>query len=280
MKEKVKIFFITYWKSILPQTEYYHKLFKTKFSYSLKYFFFLIFCLNLLFFIYTFFKYPLLEFQKIKHSFTNALSQYPVDLKIYIKSGVLTTNYNHPYFLWMDYQGKKILLAVVDETALPNKIAEYKSYVLLTNNNLVLNFPKAKIYSLSGLDLVIDRSWIQNQIAQADSIYILPIFVALFPFVVFLLPFFIAIVKLVYLIFLSLVVYVAIKLLKKKTFALKFKKIVQIALHASTLPLLIYFFLLAQNPTKVFNLWFPFLVLLFLAVAVYEACLGVKKHHK
>ena len=123
--KKVKSFLNIFGRSLFPTDQYYKKILKTRLNISIKYFFFLLIFFNFIFSLSLLVRFSPKKILNTLNLFTLTLQKYPDDLIISIKDGSTFTNYNHPYFLWMDYQDKKKLLFVVDETASTEKIKIY-----------------------------------------------------------------------------------------------------------------------------------------------------------
>ena len=90
--QKVKTFFHAFSNSLLPQADYYHKLLKTPFSFSRKYFLSLIFIANLLFMVLLIVRLQSSGYLLLKDSLPQSLDQYPKSLSITVEDGTLRTN--------------------------------------------------------------------------------------------------------------------------------------------------------------------------------------------
>jgi len=143
----VKTFLHVFLRSFLPTTHYYSKILKTPISFSFKYFFTLLFILNVFFVSYLVVKYNPAKINAVLTAITSSLSKYPDNLVISLKKGYLITNNNRPYFLWLDYQDKKNLFLVIDESASPQKIQSYRSTILLTAKDLVTYDRRTNMFS-------------------------------------------------------------------------------------------------------------------------------------
>jgi len=284
MIRKVKTFLHIFYNSLIPHARYYSRIIKVNFSFSLKYFLTLIVILNIFFIISFVVKYSPKKINIVLGTLITSLRQFPNDLTIMINNGRLITSYNRPYFLWLDYQDKKQLLLVIDETATAKKAQLYKSYSLLTANELVIN--NLKNNNLSSLPL----SYLQDQtinkektmmfVSVLDKIQgLLPLLsLILILALIIILPIASFAITIIYLLLSALLVFFLYKFFIKKHF--RFKKILQVSFHSATLPLLIDYGLIIFRPTMrltvnvptlPFPLLFFILLALFIAVGVYEA---------
>ncbi|MDH7476464.1 MAG: DUF1189 family protein [Microgenomates group bacterium] len=286
--KKVKTFFYVLKNSIFPQSSYYHKLKKTPFVFSLKYFFALMLFLNFVFLFLILLQINLQALLSFKNSLINNLNEFPNDLTISINRGSLITTLNRPYFLWLDNFGKKNLFLVIDESATPDRIKEYGANFMLTKKYLVINkkyFFSSTPLSNINFSININRQMILWSLDLIKK-YWFKLLITFFVFSFFLFLFISFLVGFFYLILASLIVYLTFLLISIK---LPFKKIFQLSLHSSSLPLLInYFFgwlilfpgLLKFQLIKV-NLSHSFLILviIFLLGSVYTTFFE-KRHAK
>lgn len=283
--QKVKAFFHIFTRSLLPQTEYYQKVLKTKSSFSVKYFFALVFFLNLVFILFICTKINPIKIDSLLLNLNHSLSQYPNSLTISIKKGSLMTTYDRPYLLWMNEKTNKHLLAVVDEAADEDKIRDYNSVLLITKKNLVIknyeDYSRPIVLPLSGIsDQVIDKAAITNVGYYLSKVkqFFIPFFVTTIIILIILLPIFSFLLNLIYVLIASLVVYLIYRLWGKKTHTITYGKTVKLAFHAITLPLTLDYgltlFNLKSKPSPVL---FLFLISMFIFAAVYEAYLDKSK---
>ncbi len=288
MERIVKTFFHVFIKSFIPHTAYYSKILKTPFSFSFKYFLAMIFVFNAIFAISFFIRHNPKKINTVLSTFSTNLSQYPQDLTVTIRKGKLITNYNRPYLLWLDYEDKKDLLLVIDESATPKKIRLYKSFFLLTSSELVVSNTKTGSYSILPLSYVDDQTLTNEKVSQFVKVInvvrsLLP-FIYIFGilFLLSLVPLASFIVTFLYLLFSSCIVFAVYKLFAKKHY--RFKRVLQVSFHAATFPLFLDYTLIILRPTirmgpnflaPLRQIPFPFLFLtilaMFVAVGVYEA---------
>jgi len=295
MSRKVKTFFHVFLRSLFPHSGYYSKVIKVPFSFSFKYFLMILFVFNACFVLYLVAKYNPAKINSIISATSSSLSNYPDYLTISLKKGRLITNNNHPYFLWLDYQDKKNLFLVIDESANPKKIQLYKSSFLLTAQELVINDTRTNTYSSFPLTYVDDQKITKEKINQLVQIIdrfhsLFPLlFISGFLLLVVFVPFSSLIVTFIYLFFSSVIVFLVFKFFLQKHF--HFRKIFQVSFHAITFPLLLDYAVIMINPTIRINsaLFLPlrqvpfpmlFLIILavFVAVGVYEA--HTKEHEE
>jgi len=287
MRQKVNTFFHVFRGSLLPQAKYYSKIPKASFSFSLKYFVSLILILNLVLIIFAVIKYNPNKINNYLDGLIKGLQTFPDELVVNIRNGRLFTSYNRPYFFWTDLKGKKILLLVIDETAAPTKIHEYRSYVLLTSKELVLKINRTsddqlRIFPLSYFgNQNFNNKTHQKVLRSLTTIknLLLLSYLIIVPGLIVLLPLSSFLITLFYLLIISLLIYIIFKIYFHKK--IYYKKTLQIAFHAVTFPLLLDYFFIIIKPSIQTN-WqmkpfFPspliFMVLLgvFVFAAVYEA---------
>lgn len=280
--QKVKAFFHLFSGSLLPQTKLYQKFLREKMSYSLKYFILINFILSTLFILFLVIKINPFRLNSLIVSLNSSLTKYPDDLSIKINKGFLVANYNRPYLLWMDYNKKKYLLVMVDESASMSKKSEYRPSILLTKTNAILkNVNDYKLSTIIPLTVVpeqiIDKSTVNVVQLYLEKIrkYLPAFFFASSLIAFFLLPLFSSVVYLAYLISSSLLIYLLFKFFSNKTPGLTYLKTLQLSLHAITLPLVLDYGLTTFNlKTKPSPLLFFILVLVFVFASVYEAYFG------
>lgn len=277
--QKVKAFFYVFFRSLIPQTSYYEELSRTSFSFSLKYFIFLLFFLNAIFITLIAIRIHPVKINRLLDSLNAGLNDYPKNLVLTLKKGILISSFNRPYFLWLDYENKKNLLVVVDENAPVQKINQYKSSILLTSKYLAIKNMRDDNLSVIALNKFSDQTIdsaavtsIQNNIQKAKSVFMF-LFFSIFIFLLFALPILSFFLNLFYLLFASLLVLVLFRAFSKKYAGrVKFGKTLQLSLHAITLPLTLdYGLTLLSIKSRPSSLLFLFLTSVFVFAAVYEA---------
>ena len=294
MKSKVKTFLHVFWKSLLPQSEYYQKILTTKFRFSLRYFLTLIIIINIVFIVHLFFRFNPKRIINLTDNIINTLNNIPDDLTIIINKGTLMTTYNRPYLFWLNDQEKTKLLLVIDQNATPEMIRQYQSYLLVTAKEIVINPDKIKQKTQSiPLNYTINQTIDKKSFtAVSKSLSRIKALLPFFYFVFFIImvaltPLFSSLVTLLYLAIACLITYVIFHFFMQKR--IHAKKIIQISFHAVTLPLLVdYFFIMFQRlvTTGIVSLPnikpipFPYLFIALLTVFVfggtYEAYLDSK----
>ena len=268
--KKIKDIFLN---SLIPSRKFYRGILKKKFSYSILYFVSFIFLLNFAIFIVLIFKINSgLNLNNFK-LMINSLDKFPNDLIINVENGFLSTNYNRPVFIWFDRGISKKLIAVIDETAASEKIRQYNSKVLLTSTNLIIDQGQNKnafILPYTNSDIKITKDLIVK--IKSTFINIFPVIIAIIAFYMLVLtPIFTIVFLLIFLSFISLIVYFIFKIWAKK---LIFNKTLQIAFHATTLPFVIYSFLLILDNSFISSInssIFLFLSLGFIFISLYDA---------
>lgn len=296
MIKKVKTFFYSFIHSLIPHSQYYSKIVKSTFSSSLSYFLIIVFILNLSFVASLIVKYNPKKISTMITEVINSLNNYPDGLIINIHKGRLITNNDQPYLFWVNDQNKENLILVVDESASPQKIQQYKSYFLFTPQEFVFNNSKNNSVSSIPLSYFDDYKITKQTVTsfvQSISLFqkILPLIsIAVLLVLIIFLPMASLFVMFTYIIISSLVVFVLFKILTRKHF--HFKKILQVSFHAATLPLLLDYGFIIFRPTMTikadilskikqlpFPSWFFILLAIFVAAGVYEAYVEEKKVH-
>jgi hypothetical protein len=261
-------------KSSIYDPEFYSGLADKTLGSSIKYFFGLIFVISLVSVLVM----SVTFVPKVKAflvSFGNEIvSNYPQDLEVRVDAGVASTNVAEPYFIKIpnslreDVQNNDLAnydnLMVIDTKSDFNldKFDGYKTMSLLTKNLFVYRDDKGKItiQELKGVtNIKINHTtvvyWVNKFKPFVNAVpYALPIlgFIAMFVFYIF---------KLLYLIVPALIIYFISRLRK---IDLTYKKSYQMALHAMTLPLLLYIVLPFVGVGSVPFLFTAILVIVFL----------------
>lgn len=280
--QKVKTFFHVFQNSLLPQASYYHKLVKIRFSFSFKYFVILICTVNLLFAVFVLVKLNVLGVFSIKNSLLTTLREYPKELSITVQNGVLRSNYNRPYFIWLTVDEKKRLLAVVDESATAEDGKVYTSPVLFTAKSLAIQSTGGTIEVPYGnREIVINKSVVEKAVNKLSNLFSWGI-PFLFIFFIAVVPLLFSLMYLLYFLIVSIIVFALFKLFLHKV---RLKKTVQLSLHAGTTPILIDYSLCLLKPQVATSLFthtvFFALALIFVFSAVYEGYLDpvTRTHH-
>lgn len=253
----------------MPYDNYYAViLHRTKLSFSLKYFITLSIFLVIVELTGAFMglakSYPFLRTQSGLH---DLISQIPDDLVVTLHNGKLMTNYDRPIIIFNPDIATPGTLVVIDQKAQKNKIYEYETRYLFTENELIAN--------IDGQIMTFDYSHkkITNEpfsipigaVAKGSSSLIFLLYAA----GILMLPFIITAGRLVLLTIISSVVFiVCLRLLP----AIRAGKIFQLSLHAATAPVLI------QTTASVLGLsiplsfwWFNIMTTIFLIAGMYEA---------
>ena len=279
MLKNVKTFFSNFSSSLFPQPRFYKRLLRLPFSYSLSYFVSLIFFVNIVFLLVCLTIVNPGRLLSIKNEVVHQLNTFPSNLTINIHNGHMMTNYNRPYFLWIGYDDKKMLVGVIDEGAAPEKIDQYNSYFLLTPNYFVLNQKRLStgfhLVPLAGMNQVIDHTWAATLAKTLNRLF--PIFVTSFLLVsIFIVPLFAILITFGFVTLVSLISYVLFQYFKLRH---TYKKTLQLTLHAVTLPLIVIDGLAIFHPTAR-NLSIPFIILclIFSLCALYESYIDHQTH--
>lgn len=289
--KKIKAFFHVLINSLFPLEHYYKKIVKTRFLFSLKYFFALILVLNFILISTFIFRNLLLNnnLVEFKTNLIKSLNNYPSDLIITIKNNRLTTNFDRPYIFWLNYKKIPHPLIVIDERATEEKIYHFDSTTILVNSNGLIrrtgNGLRYYPFKLKN-DLTIDKQRIENLKNLILRFFVF--FQLLIPFILVLLfivlVVFFSLTKMFYLTIISFVGFWVTKVFHIKT---GYKKVFQISLHSNTIPIICEFTILILAWRARFFLWYLLLTLVFFAAAFYETyCyqaplkISHKVHHK
>ncbi len=281
---KVKTFLHILKNSIIPHHPYYHKLLTTKLVLSVKYFVALNLATYFLFILLFAFRYQPVPFlYTLTDSFIKGLESYPSKLVISIQNGNLHTNYDRPYFMWMDYRDSKILLFVIDENAVPEQIKQYNSIALITGKSVAIrDIANPNYYSvtpLQNLTVTINKEGINQYTALLrqyipQTLSLLPLFVlALFPLIIIIINTGV----------IALASVLNILIFKYRQTHVSYKKAFQLSLHALTLPLVITYIVILLVPASLNSaivvISYISLLLLFSFAAVHEAYWKRNAHH-
>ncbi|MDO8608954.1 MAG: DUF1189 family protein [bacterium] len=267
---------------MIPHAPYYLKISHQSFSASFQYFIILLILCNSLFIGSLIIKENPF---KIAHRLTiviNSLKSIPNDFKAHINNGIILTSYNHPFFLW-NYEMNNPLLLVIDETAFPQKINDYKSLILVTSRDLVINSNKLTIVPLSSFkNMIITKVQILNVVNTLEKIKIfLPlIYAILVLLILIIIPLGSFIIMGLYFVVSTAIGYSIYRLYAKKR--VHFKKILQISFHSVTLPLVLDYLIIiikpliySNSPISIPSSYYPILFILLLSVfifaGIYEA---------
>jgi len=285
--KKVKAFFYTLSRSLIPNNKYYKKITKTGFSFSLKYLLGLIFLLNLMAITLISWHYSYPRVKKVFTSVIDSLRAYPNDLIISVQNDILFSTLDRPYFFWLKDGERQRLLLVVDQSAEDNKIAIYNSTILLTPTSIVTQIGRKSntipIAAINGILIdkkTIDRwasglTTVKNNLVFYYSIGVAFLFIAMLTTSL--------IVTFIYLFVVSFVAYLYFKIFKKRHF--HFRKVLQISFHANTFPYILdYSFIFIPLPTQLpyLNLFAPqFFPFIFLIILFFFTVNGVwKAYHE
>lgn len=280
--KKVKTYFRTFINSLIPYPPYYSKIPRKNFFYSMSYFLILLFTLNLIFITSIYSKLNYNNARTVFSSIISSLKQIPNDFYLQIDNGSLIKSYNRPFFFWINNPYKKLII-VVDENAQPEKIRSYNSLFLLTANDLV-TFSNNSVQStpLSSFGkITINKTVLQSSSDKLQTIVkFLPlIYICIIIILVLVVNIASLLTTLFYLFIASLIGYFTYRLVTKKF--VSFKKSLQIAFHAATLPILVDYFIIMKPslpfkfsfsiPQHLFPVVFIFLLSLFVFTGIYEA---------
>jgi hypothetical protein len=255
--KKIKFFFDTLTKS-LTKFSFYKEIKKANFSFSLKYLFFLFYVLSLITSIIFAFSIGALILPKVP-AFVNgfqskASSLYPKGLIVNVKNGIVSTNQKEPFYIDSLNQfglskGYEHFITIDTSSTNPKDIQDDKTMILVTKDSVVtIDNKSASSYKVYPIDQTtnykIDENAYNKIISQITPYlrYIQPILIALILLSILVWPLvgaaFSTIGQLIYLLLFSGIFFIVVKLMKKD---LSFQKLYQLAIHASSLPILLGF---------------------------------------
>lgn len=258
---KLSIFLRTFGKSTFSLT-YYHEIVKAPFLFSLKYF--IVFSITLglgLTFLLSWAILPYLTTftSRVNNRISNL---YPNDLIIELKDGQLTTNQAEPIRFPLPYElfmatppaisdQNQLYLITIDTRKKPRDIADSKSIFFITRETISVkdstDDASYRAYPLKEFgDAHIDKDTVTKSLLSLKPLWDFLPYLAVLVILggcVLLLP----VTKLIFLLFMTVLVWPLTHLFKLN---LSYQKLVQIGLHALTLPTLIQLglLLLGLNP--------------------------------
>jgi hypothetical protein len=258
--------------SLIPNKKFYKSLLKKNLIFSFNYFLLFIFVINTFFIISLTLKLNLpANYQNFKQ-LLNRFDEIPNSLIINIENSHLSTTHNRPLLIWINNNGDKDLLAVLDETADAEKINIYDTPILLTASEIVfknnstnyssVDYPKESI-KITKENIVNVKNYVIKFLPFIVG-SILFYFVAVSPLILFL-------TGLISLALISLPIFIIFSLKNKK---IKFQKVFQISLHASTIPIIIFTILPLLDNVFLTLISFPLFIILeilFISVSLYDA---------
>lgn len=282
--KKVKSFFHTLSKSLVPQHEYYKHLAREPFSSSFVYLVSLLVLINSITIVFFFSKLQPLKLRSYLDNVRVNLQSYPNDQVLHLSRGRLLSTANRPYFLWTDYKQMKQLLLVIDGTATPSKINQYNSAILITAKSIVIkDMQLENQYRTLPLSLANDQIINSQTIARVREILAAivknyPFYLTVFTLLLFIvLPLVSLVTTLFYLFVATLIAYLIFLLFIKKGDweGMKHMRpltVFKLGLHAATLPLLLDYGLnLFGLTSRPLPLLFFALLSVFVFGAMYEA---------
>ncbi len=264
--------------SLIPHHFYYQKISRQPFYMSILYFIGLLFLINVILFISILLKFSPSKVHASISSVGKSVSSYPDNLVLTLHQGGLVSTYERPYFFWMNDGSRQILLAVIDENAVPSKIYEYRSFALVSARTITFwpskNTNKIHTYPLSFLgDRTITRADVESLMSITGAFNrVLPI-VYIIVAALFLSLSFISsiIINLLYIAFASVIILLLFRLVfpqKRAGYLSTYK----IGLHAVTTPLFVLYglSLIGIQPSHMHVLFFILLVI-FIGGGLHEA---------
>lgn len=271
--KKVKAFFSVFLNSILPHEPYYSKILHFHFSLSLRYFFSIL-AITYIIFIIRGASYLLSDsLNTYRGCVSRTIAKFPDNYNIYLSRGILSTNADRPFFVWLSCdRSHPSLFAVIDERGKIENFNSYQTKILITGNDIAYGngafFWKRHLNALSDPSIKYtkhDLSRLNSMLFSLFDHYLPYVIIAL----VFLVPLILAISGFMLVGLVSIFTALFYRLFNRKY---HIKKILQLGLHAATLPLLLFSFSLTLYPLfPITALLSLFLFVTFHIAAVYEA---------
>ena len=278
--QKIKTFKRIFWNS-LTKPSYYKDIIEAKFSFSFKYLLSLFLLTS--FIIGVSLSVRVLNFISQSPKFVEStkafmVETYPKELKLTLKEGKIVTNVKEPYFINLP-ENNKIAISTKGKA---EDIKNLKALFLLTSDSLVIsdNVDSYKVIPLSET-----LAKIPNGVAMDKTLFV-SILDQFAPYALKSLPKIIIAISILILIFYplirgvfgfvfealfllpaTLVLFVGVKILKKK---LTFAKTYQMSLHGATIPILISFLLsglVVAYPFVSIISWLAFFVFMFVVIS-------------
>lgn len=271
--KKVKAFFSVFLNSILPHEPYYSKILHLRFSQSLKYFFSILTIIYMILVIKgaSYLRLDLLN--TYRECVSRTIAKFPDNYNIYLSRGILSTNADRPFFVWLSCdKNHPTLFAVIDERGKIENFHSYQTKILVTGNDVA--YGSGVFLWKRHLNTLSDPStkYTKHNLSQLNSIlfnvldrYLPYAIIAL----VILAPLILAISGFMLVGLVSIFTALFYRLFNRKY---HIKKIFQLGLHAATLPLLLFscsFSLYLLYPITAILSFILFVI--FHIAAVYEA---------
>ncbi len=268
---KVKTFFSIFWNSLIPQHTYYSHIKRNRLSFSLIYFCILHLFLIIFFTIGIFTKYNTNNLSKLHSSLLFSINDIPDNLSVTIKNGVLSTNHNKPYFFWITYQNKKLLVSILDEHIDLSQIEKTNAITVINANGVAIKLFNKKIIKFSfneSLDtFVIDK----KTLFSYTNIFFT--YLEKFMPITYICIFIVSLISMLTLDICLLIFIWSISLLLSRLYRKKITPLsmLKITLHASSFPYICFYVIIFFFP---YTRMLPFLIFLLFATfqfsGVYE----------
>jgi len=245
---KLKNFWRVFTKSI-GSISYYKDVARAKFSFSLKYLYFLLFLIALLSGIVSAVKlsYLIPKIPEYKESIkSQALNFYPKELIVTIKNQKITTNVTEPYFVG-SFAVIDTKIAPADFSKFPNKAIVGDSFIavpdssgnegyrLISLTDYLKNVPNNTQFNQKDYLAVVNKLLPYLNYLPTIAYYLIAIALFVLPFLV---AGFTLLGRMFTLLFSSLALLILAKIMKRD---LNYGKIYQLSLHALTIPVVLTF---------------------------------------
>lgn len=272
--KKVKSIMQVYLDNLIPNNNFFQHIDKVSFIKSFIYFVLLVIFFELISIGMLFLKFNPWRMTNLTRAFTKELNNYPPDLTVHIDKNLIST-YNRPYFFWLNFENKKKLILVINETASSQDINNYKTLILLTGSEIVIkdksSFSNLPLSSLGKITINKENIIFLQKLLNRIIIFMPLIYLLIFIILLLFIPFSILAI-LVDLIIVVAIFYFLFKFFTKKQ--INFIKIMQISFYAVTLPITLRCILNILFNTHPSRLSFFFLIFIFVFGALYDTYFG------
>lgn len=208
---------------------------------------------------------PVINTLLSKNVFDALAHQYPPDLVVTVTDGSVTTNQKEPYTITYTQDNKSVNALVIDTKTpfSPNQFDEYSTSLIIKKNFIVLKdaTSQIKMYPLTQIkNLIVNSNNVQQWLEALRGTLktLIPIFI-ITVYIGYIIAYSL---KLVYLFLAALLVMLITYLAKHPR---SYMKSYQIAIHASTLPILV---LVGLDLLRVRAPFFTFTILLVIMVII------------
>ena len=244
--KKVKHILAVFFHSFIPQDIYYPKLLHTRFSFSLKYYIVIVTFFACVFAGIVFSWISPVTMGAYKDSIVHSLLTFPDDVKITVQNGVMESNQDKPFFLWIYHDDNPLFVFMAHtrnmstESLLPHPLFFMgPDSIKFSHNGKMVAYP----YD-SSLSLSITKERLIPVVKKINTLFPL--------FMIILYVMIISIIPLLFVGGISLCILISSFLiyLLLRTFipSIHLKKCIQACMHGTHIPLIIALLLYALFP--------------------------------